>query len=101
MADFKITPRAREDLIGIGRFTARKWGQKQCTLYLKNLDARFQWLADHPGRGKHRTDVQEGYHCFPQGSHLIFYIVRDYGIDIIGIPHQSMDVLNYFHPHEQ
>lgn len=98
MPDFRITPRARDDLKNIGRYTLKIWGKKQRDIYLRSLDKRFQWLAGHPKAGKHRPDIQEGYHCFPQGSHLVFYALRDDGIDIIGIPHQDMDTLNYFNP---
>ena len=98
MPDFRITPRARDDLKNIGRYTLKIWGKKQRDIYLRSLDKRFQWLAEHPKAGKHRPDIRESYHCFPQGSHLVFYILRDGGIDIIGIPHQDMDTLNYFNP---
>jgi toxin ParE1/3/4 len=96
MPDFRITPRAKEDLKNIGRYTFKNWGRKQRDTYLTDLDKRFSWLARNPQLGKHRPDVQEGYYCFPQGSHLVFYLLRENGIDIIGIPHQNMDVQNYF-----
>lgn len=96
MPDFRITPRARDDLKEIGRYTLKIWGKKQCNIYLRDLNIRFQWLAQNPRLGKHRADVKEGYYCFPQGSHVIFYILRDGGIDIIGIPHQHMDILSHF-----
>ena len=96
MPDFRITPRAMDDLKNIGRYTLKIWGKKQRDIYLRNLDKRFAWLAENPRLGKHRLDVREGYYCFPQGAHLVFYIVHDRGIDIIGIPHQDMDILNYF-----
>lgn len=88
--------RARADLIQIGRYTLKIWGRPQRDSYLRDLDRRFHWLAEHPNLGKARPDIQEGYYCFPQGSHLVFYILRDDGIDIIGIPHKNMDILNYF-----
>lgn len=96
MPGFRITPRARDDLKNIGRYTLKIWGKQQRDIYLKNLDKRFAWLAKNPRLGKHRPDIQEGYYCFPQGSHLVVYILRDNGIDIIGVPHQDMDILNYF-----
>jgi toxin ParE1/3/4 len=96
MPDFRITPRAREDLKSIGRYTLRVWERRQRDTYLRNLDKRFQWLAENPRLGKHRPDIQEGYYCFLQGSHLVFYILRERGIDIIGIPHQNMDIISYF-----
>jgi toxin ParE1/3/4 len=96
MATYRITPRALSDLKSIGRYTAEKWGKPQRNRYLEDIDKRFNWLAKHPHLGKHRSDIAEGYYCFPQGSHLIFYMLNPLGIDIIGIPHQSMDFAAYF-----
>lgn len=92
----RITPRAAADIASIGRYTQRKWGKKQRDRYLRALDARFSWLAENPGMGRHRTDIKDGYYSFLQGSHVVFYLVRDGGIDVIGIPHQHMDIANYF-----
>lgn len=93
---FRITPRAYEDLKNIARYTLREWGAVQRDAYLRALDARFAWLAEQPRSGRHRSDIRDGYYCFPQGRHLVFYLIRDGGIDIIGVPHQHMDVVNYF-----
>ena len=92
----RITPRAQDDLINIGRYTAQEWGIKKRNSYLHDLDKRFQWLADQPEIGKQRPDIKNGYYCFLQGSHLIFYIITDKTIDIIGIPHKSMDIISFF-----
>ncbi len=95
---FRVTPRANDDLKNIGRYTLRQWGKDQRNRYLRDLDKRFKWLANQPEIGKHRPDIEAGYYCYLQGSHLVFYILTEHGIDIIGIPHKSMDVLNYFNP---
>ncbi len=93
---FRLTPRAENDLRAIARYTLEQWGREQRESYLRALDGRFRWLAENPAVGKPRPDVKEGYFSYPQGRHVIFYLIRDGGIDIIGIPHQRMDVLNYF-----
>ena len=92
---YRITPKAVEDLKRIGRYTQRKWGQDQRNRYLRGFEARFNWLAESPDRGKQRPDVKAGYYCYPQGRHLIFYLIGDAGIEIIGIPHQRMDMDRY------
>lgn len=92
----RITPRARDDLKNIGRYTERTWGKAQRNRYLKSIDARFQWLAENPLLGKHRTEICEGYHSFPEGQHVIFYLIASSAIDIIGIPHREMDTISYF-----
>ncbi|NOS89475.1 MAG: type II toxin-antitoxin system RelE/ParE family toxin [Methylococcaceae bacterium] len=95
--NFRLTLRALDDIKAIGRYTLRQWGVRQRNQYLRDLDSRFKWLADRPQLGKHRPDIEQGYYCYLQGSHLIFYVFNDLGgIDIIGIPHKAMDVLNYF-----
>lgn len=93
---FNLTPRAKEDLRGIWHYTLNFWSERQADKYIADLYQRFEWLAQQPRIGKHRPDVCEGYYCFPQGSHLVFYMIRDQVIDIIGVAHKDMDVLNYF-----
>lgn len=92
----RITPRARDDLVNIGRYTERTWGKAQRNRYLKSLEARFQWLTENPLLGKNRSDICEGYHSFPEGQHVVFYLIGNSTIDIIGIPHKEMDTISYF-----
>jgi toxin ParE1/3/4 len=96
MTTFKITPRAKKSLMDIGRYTQEKWGKQQRNHYLRNLNNRFQWLAENPKMGKHRHDVGEGYYCYRQQEHIIFYLILDGCIAIIGVPHTAMDVQHYF-----
>ena len=98
MPEFRVTPKALEDLKNIGRYTEQQWGKRQRNIYLRALEKRFYWLAENPQLGKHRTDIAEGYYSFPQGAHVVFYLIRDNGIDIIGIPHKEMDIITYFLP---
>lgn len=93
---FNLTPRAREDLRAIWRYTAEIWNETQADAYATKLYERFGWLAKRPRIGKHRSDICEGYYCFPEGQHLIFYLIHKHRIDIIGVPHKAMDILNYF-----
>lgn len=100
-AKFRLTPRARRDLGNIARYTLKTWGRKQRDTYLREMDLRFRRLAEQPGIGRPRPDVKDGYYSFPQGAHVIFYLIHDGGIDIIGIPHQRMDEASRFDPDDQ
>ena len=93
---FRLTPRAYDDLRNIARFTRQQWGDAQREKYMRALDDRFHRLAEQPRSGKHRPDIADGYYCFPQGSHLIFYLIGKDVIDIIGVQHKQMDVPAYF-----
>lgn len=95
-ARYRITPRAFKDLKAIAHYSLASWGALQRDAYLGDLERRFAWLAENPQAGKERTDVRDGYRSYLQGVHIIFYIVRDEAIDIIGVPHQSMDTEGYF-----
>lgn len=95
-SSFRLTPRAYDDLKNIARYTRQQWGDIQRERYMRALDERFHWLAKQPRAGKHRPDVAEGYYSFPQGSHVIFYLICTDAIDIIGVPHKQMDVLGHF-----
>jgi len=64
--------------------------------YLHGLNDRFGWLAQNPLSGRDRQDVGLGYRSYPQGQHVVFYIIQPDRIAIIGVPHQAMDVDSYF-----
>lgn len=93
---YRVTPRARDDLKNIGRYTERTWGKDQRNIYLKNIEKRLIWLAENPLLGKHRPDIHEGYYSFPQGQHVVVYLIGNRGIDVIGVPHKEMDIISYF-----
>lgn len=45
---FLLTVAARNDLLNIGRFTAKRWGNPQRNKYLKQLDDTSRLLARQP-----------------------------------------------------
>ncbi len=93
---YSIRALARDDLEEIWLFTFEEWGQEQADKYLNALFSRFRWLSENPYTGKDRRDIKNGYYSFPEGMHLVFYTMTEYGIDIIAIPHQNMDVIGHF-----
>ena len=83
-------------MVNIAEYTARRWGKRQRNRYLKGLEKRFDWLSENALAGKKRDDIAAGYYSFPHGQHVVFYLITGELIDIIGIPHQEMDILSYF-----
>jgi len=97
MATFKVTNKAKEDLIGIARFTEATWGRDQRKLYLKQLDSTFHALAENPSLGRKCDEIRQAYYKYPDGSHVIFFrLGTDSSIDIIRILHKRMDVASHF-----
>lgn len=96
MLPFKLTNKAKEDLIGIARYTERTWGRDQRRLYLKQLDAMFHTLTKNPTLGCPCDDIKPGYYKHPEGSHLVFYrLGNDSTIEIIRVLHKRMDVAQH------
>ena len=96
MPPFKITNKAREDLIGIARYTETTWGRDQRMLYLKRLDSSFYALAENPALGRKCDEVKQDYYKYVEGSHIIFFRLGiDCDIEIIRILHRRMDVASH------
>ena len=97
MAAYKLTNKAQDDLLSIGRFTLKEWGVKQRNFYLKQLDTCFSQIAENPMLGITCDFIMAGYQKLPQGSHVIFYKVNSTGVvEIIRVLHKSMDAESKF-----
>ena len=92
---YVIRELALTDLEEIWLYTLSEWNLELADAYTSAILARLNWLADNPGAGKPKDDIKPGYFCFPEGRHLIFYIMTGGTVDVIGIPHQSMDVTRH------
>jgi len=94
---FTLTGKAKSDLKAIAIFTEQRWGKEQRNLYVKQMDDDFHLLADVPMTGIVCDYIKSGYRKIPQGSHIIFYrIVKNSDIEIVRIPHKSMDIESKF-----
>ena len=95
--EYQLREHARADLAVIWQSTARHWGRLQADRYYNELIACFKALARNPHLGRTRDEIKPGYRSFPQGRHVVFYVVTlSSAVEIIGIPHQSEDVETYF-----
>lgn len=96
ISGYSLRQQAQDDLELIWLYSYQEWGAEQADKYIQSLLSRFTWLSENPQLGKQRPEIKPGYYCFPEGMHLIFYKIIRSGIDIIGIPHQSMDIAGHF-----
>ncbi|TRW95867.1 type II toxin-antitoxin system RelE/ParE family toxin [Candidatus Methylobacter oryzae] len=95
-SSYRIRQLAENDLEQIWLYSFHKWGLDQADRYIRSMISRFSWLAENPQLGKQRNDIKSGYYGFLEGRHIIFYTIKKNGIDIIGIPHQRMDIMSHF-----
>lgn len=90
MARFRLTKAAQRDLVKIAHYTLEKWGDEQRVRYLKQLDARFHWIARHSTLGLASDAIQPGYWRCHEGRHVIFYKIASRGVDIVRALHGRM-----------
>jgi toxin ParE1/3/4 len=92
MAEFRLTDRARADLIDIYDFTESKFGAYQADAYYSGLIRSFGLLADFPRIGQPVDELAAGYRRFSFQSHLIFYTVQHDSIEIRAVVHSAQDI---------
>ena len=90
MAAFRFTRRAEADLLSIGAYTLRTWGEDQTIRYLDDLEACCQMLADNPTLGRVCDEVRPGLRRMERGRHVVFYREDAGGILVSRILHQRM-----------
>jgi toxin ParE1/3/4 len=92
MAEYRLSERARADLISIYDFTESKFGAYQAEAYYAGLVRSLELLADFPLIGQQVDELAAGYRRFRFQSHLIFYSVQSDHVEIRAIIHGAQDI---------
>jgi len=92
MHSIRLTPAAAEQLKAIWRYSAATWDDDRADAYLLDIDAALQALAKSPKLGRARPEIHEGYHSMRVRGHVVFYLIDETHIDVIGVLHERMDV---------
>jgi toxin ParE1/3/4 len=90
VALFQFSRRAEADLLAIGDYTLRTWGEEQTVHYINDLEICCQALADSPGLGRACDDIRPGLRRMEHGRHVVFYRQTEGGILVSRILHQRM-----------
>jgi toxin ParE1/3/4 len=90
VAAFRFSRRAEADLLSIGAYTVRTWGEDQAIRYIDDLEACCQMLADNPALGRVCDDIRPGLRRMERGRHVVFYREDAGGILVSRILHQRM-----------
>lgn len=91
MRQYRLSPAAQRDLSSIWDFTEARWDTRQAETYISEIRASIERIADNPRRGHTCDEIRDGYRRYAIGSHLLFYVEHEGGVDIIRILHQRMD----------
>lgn len=91
MSTYRLTPAAQRDLSSIWDYTREQWGENQAETYVLEVRNAIERIAELPDRGQAVDEIRAGYRRYAIGRHLIYFIARRDGVDVIRILHQRMD----------
>ena len=90
MGRVRFTRLAEADLLDVGLYTHRTWGQRQCDRYLRELEERCYQLANDPKRGRSGDEIRPGLRRIRVGKHVVFYREEPGGILVSRVLHERM-----------
>lgn len=91
MAEFRLSPRAQQDLSDLFDYTVDKWGLDQALYYTDRIEAACAALAEAPQMARSCDHIRPGYRRYEVESHTVYFSPTDYGIAVVRILHHRMD----------
>lgn len=85
-----ISCRAKQDIDCIAEYTKSTWGWRQADVYLANLEAGIELLAENPAIGRPCEAIEAGLRRLEIGKHVVFYIPFAQTLLIVRVLHQRM-----------
>jgi toxin ParE1/3/4 len=92
MAEYRLSVRARAQLLDIYDFTTATFGHYQAEAYHAGLERTFSLLADFPRIGQSVDELAPRHRRFRFQSHSIFYTEEAAYILIRAIYHHAQDI---------
>ena len=89
-AEYRLSPRAKEDLESIWLYSLSEWGLNPADAYIDGFIVAFDLLANSPKAGVACEKIRSGYRKHSVIRHSIYYRETGYGIEIIRILHDRM-----------
>lgn len=90
MAEFRLTPRAEQDLRDIWRTIALDNEPAADRLIRRVLD-KFELAAGQPGMGSPRPELSPTARILVEGRYLAIYEPQGYGILVVAVVHGMRD----------
>lgn len=92
VAEFRITTRARANLIDIYSYTEANFGAYQAEAYYAGLIRSFGLLADFPAIGQRADELRAGLRRFRFQAHIIFYTAAADVVEIRAVLHHAKNI---------
>ena len=90
MTKYQLSKKADNDLAEIFIYSFQNFGEAKARAYLLSLHECLTLLAEQPGIGRKIDHIRQGYLRHEHISHAIFYKIKDDGIFVVRVLHQSM-----------
>ena len=95
MAEYRLTTAAEYDLEAIWTYTLRQWDVEQADRYIDILMQAFAESAQSPKTAPACDHIRPGYRRRSVERHMIYFRITSYGIAIVRILHDRMDVARH------
>lgn len=92
MANYKISPRSKTQLLEIEEYTSANFGTYQADAYITGFEHAFQLIANFPGIGLPADELCPGLRRHRYQKHYIFFSEEADHILIRVILHTSQDL---------
>jgi len=95
MAEFRLSPRAQQDLNGIFDYTVARWGLPQAMSYTDMIERACAEIAEAPQHAPSCAYIRPGYRRYTVEQHAIYFRPSTFGIAVMRILHHRMDVTRH------
>ncbi len=92
MKTYQLSNKATEDLHQIASYTKTKFGDLQAKAYLTGLTEIVAQLVGTPSLAHKIPDIRQEYRRYLFQKHAIYFKETEYGIYIVRILHQQMNI---------
>lgn len=92
MKTYQLSNKAREDLHQIASYTKAKFGEVQAKAYLTGITEIVARLVETPALAHKITYIRQEYRRYLFQKHAIYFKETTYGIYIMRILHQQMNI---------
>ncbi|VAW47879.1 hypothetical protein MNBD_GAMMA04-977 [hydrothermal vent metagenome] len=96
MPEYRLAPKARNDMEAVWLYSSKQWGTQQTARYIDDLTEAFSFLSETPKAGKACDNIRTGYRKYPVIRHVVYYRETTYGVEVIRVLHSRMLATKYF-----
>lgn len=90
MAEYRLKPKALDDMESVWLYSQHTWGNQQANQYIDDIHNAFTLLVENPKAGIQCDHIRRGYRKYGVIRHVIYYRSTDFGVEIIRVLHDRM-----------